>query len=537
MYGLTPGNKIGPYVLDGSIGAGGQGSVWKAHHETVPGEVALKIIPVRGSPMTMVERVRRETEALVKLGQAHPSVVACQGLVEDDASGVLAVAMEMVDGQELSVVLQDPRCDLALRETILTHVAKALAFLHQQGIVHRDLKPQNILVQNRFWASPDDPSTVKLVDFGIATLLGNPKPLTEVGTVVGTPAFMPPERIDPMFWETAQGRPTEDVFAFGVVAYEAFFGRHPSGVKDDGTLSVYAEKYRAVARSVEAWPQLPPGHRWSAALRGALTLKRGDRIPDGTALVAAIGSAPPAAAPQKTQVEAPHAAPVGGAGPKTEAASIHDVPPGAAAAALYPTPAPAPAPYTAAPALTPAPPSPHGGPPPMAYAPPPPPARGAGGAEGGNTALKALIGVIVAGIVIVPLVFLLTRSSSDTPDAPPPATPAGTGSEVPIAPPSPPPGDAPPVTGTTTPLPPPVGGTPPKGTGTVVVGPGKTSGPATTTAAPPTTTAAPPTTTATGGRPKIGGGIPPTPPTTGAPPPPTTTTAGGGPRPPKIKTH
>ncbi len=531
MYGLSPGNKVGPYVLDGSIGAGGQGSVWRAHHESVPGSVALKVIPVRGSPVTMVERVRRETEALVKLGRAHPSVVACQGLVEDDASGVLAVAMEMVEGEELSVALQDPRCDLARREAILLHVAKALAFLHQQGIVHRDVKPQNILVQNRFWDTPDDPATVKLVDFGIATVLGNPKPLTEVGTVVGTPAFMPPERIDPMFWETASGRPTEDVFAFGVVAYEAFFGRHPSGVKDDGTLSVYAEKYRAIARSVEAWPQLPPGHRWSAPLRGALTLKRADRIPDGAALVAAIGAAPPANAPQKTQADAVHEAPIG---QRTEAASIHDVPPGAVLPGLgvAPGPGPAPMPYAPSPYA----PSPMAGPPPgamgpMAYS-PPPPMRSQGG-EATNTMVKALIGVVAAGIVVIPIVFLVARRGSDTSDAPPPTTPDVTASSEPIPPPSPPPTEAPPIIGNLPPIAPPVAGPPPKPTGPVVVGPPKTDPPATTTATPPPTTpptTAPPTTT-TGGRPKIG--LPKVPPQTPPPTPPTPPTGGR----PKIKTR
>jgi serine/threonine-protein kinase len=299
MYGLKQGQKVAQFILEQQLGQGGQGSVWRAHADPdaqaaalghIQGPIALKIIPVRGTPASLVERVRREAEALIRLSTVHPSVVACYGVFEDEPLGVLAVAMELVEGVDLENSLRDPRCDAGAREAILMHVARALGHLHDSGFVHRDVKPPNILVKHTFFGAQSDPSTVKLVDFGIATPKGNPKPLTEVGTVIGTPAYMPPERIDPMFWQGLPGSPTEDVFALGVVAYEAFFGRHPAGVEDDGTLSVYAERYRAIARTGEAWPQLPPGHRWTAALKGALALKREDRLADGNAVANLVGS-------------------------------------------------------------------------------------------------------------------------------------------------------------------------------------------------------------------------------------------------------
>ena len=512
MYGLSPGTRIGPYVLETALGAGGQGSVWRAHHEATPTEaVALKIIPVRGAPLTMVERVRREAEALVRLSSGHPSVVSCRGLVEDDAQGVLAVAMELVSGVELSAALADRRCDMAAREAILGHVAAALAHLHAAGFVHRDIKPANVLVTHGFYASPHDPATVKLVDFGIATPTGNPKPLTEVGTVIGTPAYMPPERMDPLFWSPAPSAPTEDVFAFGVLAYESLFGKHPAGVTDDGTLSTYAEKYRAVSRSGVPWPELPPAHKWSYALRGSLALKRTDRLPDGAAVVAAISGAAPAATAD---------VPVSG-GQKTEVA------PQLGADAF--TPAPALGAWTPPPALgawTP-PPAANAYPPPAHHAPiapvgasfpaiaAPPPMHHAPARSGSSMFL--IIGIVAAlGVVTVGGLLIAQRSSSD--DLPPPvALPAGSGDAPPATVTTTP--DAPPDTAATTPIvvppPPPVHppvGTvthhPPNPSGTVVVGPpGHT--------APPTATA-PPT---IGGPPHIG----PRPPPVGAPP--TTTVA------------
>jgi serine/threonine-protein kinase len=541
MYGLSPGTKIGPYVLDAPLGAGGQGSVWRSHHESIPGEpIALKVIPVRGSPITLVERVRREAEALIRLSTGHPSVVQCRGLVEDQGQGVLAVAMEMVSGVELSAALADPRCDVAAREAILGHVASALAHLHAAGFVHRDLKPANVLVTHAFYASPKDPATVKLVDFGIATPTGNPKPLTEVGTVIGTPAYMPPERIDPMFWSAAPSAPTEDVFAFGVVAYEAFFGKHPAGVEDDGTLSTYAEKYRAVSRANAPWPDVPPAHRWARALSGALALKRTERLSDGGAIVVAIGGSPVTPAGFVVPVAS---------GPKTEVAPALSADAFAPPPALGMTPTP-----WAPPAAAPAPMMPAASPyapPPAAFpaigAPPPQMHHGHGASGDSNPMFKIIGGVALLGVLTVGiLLFAQRRSSSD--DLPPPTggtspdVPASTGSAAPA---TTDPTAVPPDPGSTTALPPTMPPPPyhPPAThppGTVVVGPGSKTPPT-----PPPPSATPPPHigpgTGTGGSPgrpgpiKITlppGTIPPTtPPATPPGTPPTTPPTPPGGRP------
>lgn len=575
MYGITTGTVVAGYVLEQQLGEGGQGSVWQARPTSAPpgsGTSAIKIIPIRGSSPATVERVRREAEALMRLSVGHPSIVACSGVYEDQALGVLAVLMEKVQGVELQAILRDPRCDGQARQQILTHVARALAHLHESGFVHRDIKPQNILVTGRFFDTPSEGQTVKLVDFGIAVPTGNPKPLTEVGTVIGTPAYMAPERIDPMFWKEATGQPTEDIFAFGIVAFETFFGHHPTRVTDDGTLSAYAEKYREIDRSGTPWPPVPAGHPWERALGGALALARAKRLPNGGALVATItgssGAAnKPASAggPPKTEAQLPFMAaltPMPGATPspgstepapaKTAIGETYGAPPGAGA---YGPPPGA----MGMQGMNGGPPAAQGHPyqpPPQGYPAPPPAYRPPNNGGGGSSLMPFAIGGLLLFLVAVPIVVYATTRKPSTPDAP-----LDLGQS-----------DAPPITLTSEPVPsgvvtvppfvpdtttiPPVAGTvpvntPPAGTGTVKVGPtathtvpppGTTTAlpPSTTTAppigrppgtttTPPTTTTAPPATTAPPIRIRIPGGTGTTPPATTTAAPPTTAPPGGRP--------
>lgn len=591
MYGITTGTVVAGYVLEQQLGEGGQGSVWQARPTSAPpgsGTSAIKIIPIRGSSPATVERVRREAEALMRLSVGHPSIVACSGVYEDQALGVLAVLMEKVEGVELQASLRDPRCDGQARQQILTHVARALAHLHDSGFVHRDIKPQNILVTRRFFEAPTDGQTVKLVDFGIAVPTGNPKPLTEVGTVIGTPAYMAPERIDPMFWKEATGQPTEDIFAFGIVAFETFFGHHPTRVTDDGTLSAYAEKYREIERSRTAWPPVPPGHPWERALAGALALARAKRLANGAALVTAIGgpgagdrpSAGAGGSP-KTEAQLPYMAalaPVAGGTPspgstepapaKTAIGETYGPPPGAGPPGAY---GPPPGAMVGGAGPGAGYPGAHGHPyqpPPQGYPAPPPAYRPSGGGGGGRSSLLpvALVGVFLFLVAVPIVVYATTRPSSSGPDTPitlgndaPPVTLTSEpppGATVTVPPFVPDTTTFPPVT--TTPPPPVTNTPPPATTGTVKVGPpATTTPPPTTTTVPPTTTSPPPigrppgtatqppigttappaTTTPPGGGPpriRIPGGTGVTPPATTAPP--TTTTAPPGPgRPPPIR--
>ena len=113
-------------------------------------------------------------------------------------------------------MLDDARLGHAERVAILDHVAGALAYVHARGITHRDLKPENVLVANAFFDEPTRPGAVRLIDFGIAAPVGNPRPLTREGSVVGTDRYLPPELLS----SAARPSGTDDGMARGQAARE-----------------------------------------------------------------------------------------------------------------------------------------------------------------------------------------------------------------------------------------------------------------------------------------------------------------------------
>ncbi|MBI4704062.1 MAG: protein kinase [Deltaproteobacteria bacterium] len=267
---LNAGDTLDRYTLRRRLGAGGQAAVWLADDPLEPGvPKAIKVVPVAGTAATDLERMRREARALAQL--SHPSLARCFALVEDPRGGHLGLVMDFVDGESLLELFGDPRMDLERREAVLRHTAAVLAYVHREGIVHRDLKLSNILVSRRFWEAPGEPSNVKVVDFGIAVARGNPQPLTQIGAVVGTLAFMPPELVAPGYFDALGAAPAGDVFAFGVVGWLLLAGGYPSGA-GGGSLEDYAGLYRAVVDKRAPWPVRPLDHKWADLLRQCLSL-------------------------------------------------------------------------------------------------------------------------------------------------------------------------------------------------------------------------------------------------------------------------
>ena len=221
---LTPGTRIGPYEIVSLLGVGGMGEVYRATDTHLRRSVALKVLPVAfAGDLRRLARFRREAEFLAALN--HPNIAAIYGL---ERSGlVIALVMEMVEGEDLSrVIARGPMpVDDALR--IAKQIAEALEAAHERGIVHRDLKPGNVKLR------PD--GTIKVLDFGLAKAMDPPSssdepplnpgtvasaPMTVHGTVLGTSGYMAPEQ--------AQGRPVDrraDLWAFGTVLFEMLTGR------------------------------------------------------------------------------------------------------------------------------------------------------------------------------------------------------------------------------------------------------------------------------------------------------------------------
>jgi serine/threonine-protein kinase len=313
---LVPGDRVDRYVLLEPLGEGGQGAVWKAEDQLVPGSLrALKLVALAPSRPDDVERVRREARALARLD--HPSLVVCHALFEDLRRSLLGIVMDFVDGSSLRRVEEDAKLTQRHRVAALRSLARVLGYVHRAGVVHRDLKLDNVLVTKQFWEEPEDPSHLKLVDFGIAKVPGAGEALTQLDTVIGTPSYLAPEQIEPSRFGTAHA-PAADIFAFGVVAYRLLMGAHPTSLERGATLMDYAAAYRRVEERGKPWPEAVPDGGWGQLIRDCLALRVSTRIPnatelerrienvgDASAVVRPLAVMPPSSSP--TVVETPGA--------------------------------------------------------------------------------------------------------------------------------------------------------------------------------------------------------------------------------------
>jgi serine/threonine protein kinase len=224
---VAVGQRIGAFELTGSLGAGGMGEVHRATDTKLKRHVAIKILPgAVASDSDRLARFRREAEVLASLN--HPNIAAIYGF--EDASGVHALVLELVEGKTLEEFLAARALPLDDALKIARQIGEALEAAHERGIVHRDLKPANIKVR--------DDGTVKVLDFGLAKALdpaagfglqaSGPRDETDAargtmaGVILGTPAYMSPEQ--------ARGQVVDkrtDVWAFGCVLYEMVSGQRP----------------------------------------------------------------------------------------------------------------------------------------------------------------------------------------------------------------------------------------------------------------------------------------------------------------------
>ncbi|MGY3684530.1 tetratricopeptide repeat protein [Streptomyces sp. TE33382] len=221
------------YRLLDVIGRGGMGEVWRARDESLGRQVAVKCLKPVGSQhdqsFTRILRERFRREARVAASLQHRGVTVVHDFGEHE--GVLFLVMELLDGSNLSQLLEENRQHPLPVEDIVDiaeQVADALGYTHQQGIVHRDLKPANIM------RLAD--GTVKICDFGIARLgreIGFTSRLTGTGIAMGTPHYMSPEQIS-----GGQVDHRSDLYSLGCVLYEIATGVPPFDLDDAWSILV-----------------------------------------------------------------------------------------------------------------------------------------------------------------------------------------------------------------------------------------------------------------------------------------------------------
>jgi hypothetical protein len=199
---------LGRYRPLRPLGSGGSGSVWLARDERNGLDVALKIVPREGKAAS---RAEREAEAAARL--RHPACQRAYGFGRD--SRHVYIAYEYVPGRTFREALRSGDLDDASAIEAAKQVLEGLAHAHERGIVHRDVKPSNVLLAEGKGVS------VRVLDFGLAQIR-EAETLTAQGDVPGTLAYIAPERLAGEITTEAA-----DVWAVGVMLWEALAGRHP----------------------------------------------------------------------------------------------------------------------------------------------------------------------------------------------------------------------------------------------------------------------------------------------------------------------
>ena len=206
---VAPGSLVlGRYRPIRPLGSGSSGSVWLAVEEKSGVEVALKIVPREGNAGA---RAEREASAAAKL--RHERCLRAHALARDP--GHVYIVYEYVPGRTLREAIREDTLDDAAVLEAGAQILDGLANAHAHGIVHRDVKPANVLLAE----GPE--TSVKLFDFGLAVMHEH-ETLTAVGDIPGTLAYISPERL-----RGEAARPAADVWAVGVLLWEALAGRHP----------------------------------------------------------------------------------------------------------------------------------------------------------------------------------------------------------------------------------------------------------------------------------------------------------------------
>lgn len=263
--------RLGRYEIQGEIGRGAMGVVYRGWDPQLERPVAIKAINAEavsgGTAEEIVARFIREAKLAARI--AHPGVVTVYDAGEE--RGTLYQVMELVDGESLAARLRRgafPSQREALE--LAAQVAEALGAAHQAGVVHRDVKPANILI--------DKNGRVKVSDFGVAKAVGEATGLTRTGTAVGSPAYMSPEQV-----RGEHVDPRSDLFSLGVILYEMLMKKRPFPAETLTTL-VYQILNTDPLADPQAFSSLRP--ELVEFLKWCLAKDPAQRIPDALTFAA-----------------------------------------------------------------------------------------------------------------------------------------------------------------------------------------------------------------------------------------------------------
>ncbi|MEZ6055266.1 MAG: protein kinase [Planctomycetaceae bacterium] len=206
-------DTVGRFQVRDHLGSGAFGAVYRAYDPLLDREVALKV-PHAGLMQSSAEvaRALREPKAAAQL--RHPHIVPIfevSALPEG-----LCLASAFIEGETLQARLKQGRLPLRQAASLVMRLAEALHYAHTKGIVHRDVKPANVML--------DQSEEPMLMDFGLARMIESTDQLTHAGTIMGTPAYMPPEQAR---GDIARVGPASDQYAVGVTLYECLCGVRP----------------------------------------------------------------------------------------------------------------------------------------------------------------------------------------------------------------------------------------------------------------------------------------------------------------------
>ncbi|MGD9683971.1 MAG: serine/threonine-protein kinase [Candidatus Obscuribacterales bacterium] len=211
-------NFQGRFAIEGKLGTGGMGVVYRARDLTLNRSVAIKVLSAPGlaNPKAIL-RFQQEARAAGALG--HPGIVSVHEFAVSD-NGEPYIVMDYVEGQALSDAIARAGClpldtclDIAIR------AAESLDYAHEKGVIHRDLKPANIMLVN----DKSEGEAIKIVDFGIAKIQDEEgKALTKTGEVFGSPLYMSPEQCS-----GARVDRRSDIYSLACLLYETLVGRPP----------------------------------------------------------------------------------------------------------------------------------------------------------------------------------------------------------------------------------------------------------------------------------------------------------------------